>query len=146
MAHEEYTAKSAGSSITVAAGNIPTGWRQITITEKGRPRAESLDKTTAGDTAYSYMTDPLGGKGSPSCEIQVEGFLSVTDRNDSGLLARAIDSTGTVVVKKAADGDQFTATDAVFRAFSTEAPFAGVVPYTATFALDSSAGVWATAS
>lgn len=146
MAHEEYTGKSAGSSITLGGASIPTGCRQITITERGGPAAESLDITTAGDAAYSFMADPLGAKGQASCTVQVEGFLSVTDHKDSGLLSKAIDSTGDIVVKKAPDGDQFTAASAIYRSFNTEVPFAGVVPYTAVFALDSSSGVWATAS
>jgi hypothetical protein len=146
MAHEEYTAKSATSSLTLGGADVLTGCRQVTITERGKPAAAKIDITTAGDSAYSYMTDPLGAQGTASCEIVVEGFLSVTDHQDSGILSKAIDSTGTVIVKKAADGDWFTATSAIFRSFETEAPFAGVVPFTATFALDSSSGVWATAS
>lgn len=145
MAHEEYTAKSAGSTVTVGGASLPTGWRQITITENGRPMAEALDITHAGDSAYSYMTDPLGGKGAPSCEVKIEGFLSVTDFTDNGVTSKAIDSTGNVVVKKASDGDEFTAASAIYRSFETEAPFGGVVPYTATYALDGSSGVWATA-
>jgi hypothetical protein len=146
MAHEEYTAKSATSSLTLGGADVLTGCRQITITERGKPAATPIDITHAGDSAYAYMADPLGATGSVSCEVTVEGYLSVTDKQDSGILSKAIDSTGTIVVKKAADGDQFTATDAIFRSFETEAPFAGVVPFTATFALDSSSGVWDTAS
>ena len=142
MAHEEYTGKSTATSITVGAADIPTGWRRITITEVGGPAKDQLDITTAGDAAYSYMDDPLGSKGQPSCTVQVEGFMSVTDHQDSGITASAIDSAATVIVVKAVGDDTFTATSALFRSFETEAPFAGVVPYTATFALDSNAGVW----
>lgn len=146
MAHEEYTAKSATSSLLLGGADVLTGCRQVTITERGKPAATPIDITTAGDSAYAYMADPLGATGSVSCEVVVEGYLSVTDKQDSGILSKAIDSTGTVIVKKAADGDWFTATSAIFRSFETEAPFAGVVPFTATFALDSSSGVWAEAA
>lgn len=142
MAHEEYTGKSAGTTITLAGASIPTGWRQIVITEKGGPATEQLDITTAGDSAYTFMDDPLGSKGQASCTVQMSGFLSVTDFTDNGLTSKAIDSTGAVVVIKKTAEDTFTATGAIFRSFETEAPFAGVVPYTATFALDSSAGAW----
>ena len=142
MAHEEYTGKSGATAITFGGASIPTGWRKITITETGGPAPEQLDKTTAGDSSYSYMTDPLGSKGQKSCTVQVEGFLSVTDYADNGITKSAIDSTGAVVVIKKTGEDTFTATGAIFRSFNTEAPFAGVVPYTATFALDSSAGAW----
>lgn len=142
MAHEEYTGKSGGTTITLGGASIPTGWRKITITEKGGPATEQLDITTAADSSYSYMDDPLGAKGQPSCTVVVEGFLSVTDYADSGILSKTIDSTANVVVIKKTAEDTFTAASAIFRSFRTEAPFAGVVPYTATFALDNSAGAW----
>lgn len=145
MAHEEYTGKSAGTSVTLAGAAL-NGWRQITITEKGRPAAEQLDITTAGDTAYQYMTNPLGAKGTPSVEVQVEGLQSVTDHKDGGLLSKAMDSTATVVVKKAADGDMLTVANAVFKSHETSGEFAGVVVFTSVFGLDAAAGVWATAS
>lgn len=144
MAHEEYTGKSAGTSVTLAAVAV-NGWRQITISEKGKPAAQQIDITTAGDAGYQYMTDPLGAKGSPSVEVQIEGLLSVTDHKDTGLLSKAIDSTGSLVIKKASDGDQITVASAVLKSRETSAPFAGVVPFSATFALDSASGVWATA-
>ena len=142
MAHEEYTGKSGGTTITFAAASIPTGWRKITITETGGPAPDQLDTTTAGDAAYSYMTDPLGSKGAVSCTVQVEGFLSVTDYNDIGITKSAIDSTGEVIIIKKTAEDTWTQAAMIFRSFNTEAPFAGVVPYTATFAHDSSAGAW----
>lgn len=142
MAHEEYTGVSASTTITIGGANIPTGWRRITITERGGPAIERLDITTAGDSAYATMADPLGSKGQDSCTVTVEGFLSVTDFTDGGITSKAIDSTGTVVVTKKAGEDIFTATNAILRSFETEAPFAGVVPYTVTYALDSSAGAW----
>jgi len=142
MAHEEYTGKSAGTAVTLGGASIPTGWRQIVITEKGGPAPEQLDVTTAGDTAYGYMADPLGSKGAASCTVAISGFLSVTDKHDSGVLSKALDSTGDLIVVKKVGEDTFTAAGAVFRSFQTEYPFAGVVPYTATYALDASAGVW----
>ena len=146
MAHEEYTAKSATSVLLLGGADVLTGCRQVTITERGRPAATPIDITHAADAAYSYMADPLGAQGTATCEVVVEGYLSVTDKADSGILSKAIDSTGTIIVKKAADGDWFTQTNAVFRSFETETPFAGVVPFTATFALDSSSGAWANAA
>ena len=146
MAHAEYTAKSASTSLLLGGADVLTGCRQVTITERGRPAATPIDITTAGDAAYTYMADPLGAPGSASCEIAVEGYLSATDFTDSGITSKAIDSTGTVIVKKQVAGDWFTATNAILRSFETEAPFAGVVPFTATFALDSSSGVWADAA
>ena len=71
-----------------------------------------LDKTKAGDAAYAFMDDPLGGKGSPSASVKVDGFLSVTDHQDTGLLASAMNGTGNVVVQKATGVDKFTMTSA----------------------------------
>lgn len=142
MAHEPYTGKSAGTTITYDGGNIPTGWYKITITENGRPKTGQLDITKAGDASYTYMDDPLGGEGSPSCTVDVEGFMSVTDHQDSGLLAKAFDGTGTVVVVKKAAEDTFTMTSASYMGLETGAGFAEVQPYKATFALAASAGAW----
>jgi len=146
MAHEVFTGKSGGSSITFDADSIPTGWKKITIAEKGKPLAGQLDTTAAGATAYSFTDDPLGGKGSPSCTVTVEGLMSKTDVHDSGLLASTIDATGDVVVTTGAASDEFTLSDAVYKGMRTGAGFADVQPYTATFTLASSAGSWATAS
>ena len=146
MSHAEYTAKSATSSLTLGGADVLTGCRQVTITERGKPAATPIDITHAGDAAYSYMADPLGAQGTASCEVVVEGYLSVTDYTDSGILSKAIDSVATIIVKKQAAGDWFTQTNAIFRSFETEAPFAGVVPFTATFALDGTSGVWADAA
>ncbi len=141
MAHAEYTGKNSSALLGAAA---ITGWQEITITEKGKPAAAQLDTTTAGDAAYGYMTDPLGAEGTPSCEVQISGLLSVTNHKDNGLLSKAIDSTATLVVKKSTGGDWFTAANAILRSHETSVPFAGVVPFTARFALDTASGVWAT--
>lgn len=144
MAHSEFTGYSGGTTITFDGDSIPTGWRKITISEKGKPLSEQLDITHAGDAAYAFMDDPLGAKGQASCSVVVEGFLSVTDHQDSGILAAALDSEGDVVVTTATGGDEFTATGAAYKSFDTGAAFAAVVPYTLTFTLASGAGAWAT--
>ena len=143
MAHTKYTGKSGGSTVTVGGGSIPTGWRKITISEKGKPLAQTIDTTVAGDSAYVFTADPLGGKGSASATVTVEGFLSVTDHQDTGLLATAIGTAGDVVVKKAVSGDEYTLSGAVYQSFSSGAEFAAVVPYQATFELSTAAGSWA---
>lgn len=142
MAHEEYTGKSAGTTITYDGGNIPTGWYKITITENGRPKPGSLDITAAGDASYTYMDDPLGGEGSPSCSVDVEGFLSVTDHQDTGLTSKTFDGQGTVVVMKKTAEDTFTMTNAVFNGLETGGAFAAVQPFKATFVLAATAGAW----
>lgn len=145
MAHEEYTGKSAGTAITYGGASIPTGWHMITITENGKPRPGQIDKTHAGDSAYSFMDDPLGGEGQANCTVEVEGFMSETDHQDSGILASTFDDTGDVIVTTKALGDKFTATGATWNGLDVGAGFADVQPYKLTFTLASSAGAWSTA-
>jgi len=144
MSHAEFTGYSGGTTITFDGDSIPTGWRKITISEKGKPLAEQLDKTTAGDATYLYMDDPLGAKGSASGSVAVEGLISSTDHQDTGILASALDSTGDVVVTTATGGDEFTLASAAYKSLDVGAAFAAVQPYTLTFTLASGSGSWAT--
>jgi len=145
MAHAEFTGKSAGS--TFSYDGVGTGWQKITIAEKGQPIPEQLDTTAAGDAAWVFIDDPLGGKGAPSCTITVDGLLSSLDHQDTGLLSKAIDGTGDVIVKTKASGDEFTLTAARFSGMDVGAAFAEVQPYKATFILSTTTAltaVWAT--
>jgi len=144
MAHAEFTGASATTAITYGAADIPTGWRKITIAEKGKALAEQLDKTHAGDATYQWLDDPLGAKGAPSCTVTVEGLLSSTDHQDTGILASAIDAAATVIVTTESLGDTFTLTSAVFKSFDTGAAFAAVQPFSLTFTNAGSSGAWST--
>lgn len=146
MAHSKYTGYSGGTAITFDGDSIPTGWKKITIAEKGRPLPTPLDTTVAGDAAYQFTDDPLGGKTNPSCTISVEGNLSVTDFQDSGISSIAVDTAADLIVTLQAAGDEFTATDAVFKGMNVGAQYAGIVPYRASFELPVTTGVWATAA
>jgi hypothetical protein len=144
MAHSKYTGKSATSDIIAGGAGLPTGWRKITIAEKGKPIATPIDTTVSEDAAYVFTDDPLGGKGSASAVVTVEGYLSVTDVSETGLFATAIGYVDDVVVKKAASGDEYTLADAVLKSRATDPEFAGVVPYRATFEKTSDSGAWLT--
>ncbi len=144
MAHAKYTGKSATSDVVAGGAGLPTGWKKITIAEKGKPIAATIDTTVAEDTAYVFTPDPLGGKGSASAVVTVEGYLSVTDVVESGLFATAIGYVDDVVVTKATGGDEFTLADAALKSRTTDPEFAGVVPYRATFEKTSDSGTWAT--
>jgi len=145
MAHVEFTGAGATTAITYDSGSIPTGWQKITIAEKGKALAEQLDKTHAGDATYQWLDDPLGAKGQVSCSVSVEGLLSVTDHQDAGILSKALDGTGTVVVTTKALGDKFTLTGATYKSFDTGAGFADVQPFSLEFTHASSYGAWSTA-
>jgi hypothetical protein len=142
MAHSEFTGKSAGTTVTF--DSVGTGWQKITIAEKGRPAPEQLDTTAAGDGAWVFIDDPLGGKGGPTTTITVDGLLSSTDHENSGFLSKSIDGVGDVIVTTKALGDKFTLEDARFTGMDTGAAFSEVVPYKATFSL-AALGVWSTA-
>lgn len=144
MAHAEFTGKSAGTTVTY--DGVGTGWQKITIAEKGRPVPDQLDTTAAGDAAWVFIDDPLGGPGAPSSTVTIDGLISSTDHQDTGLLSKAIDGTGDVLVTTAALGDLWTGTAMRFSGMDVGAAFAEVQPYKATFTLQNSAGTWSTDS
>jgi hypothetical protein len=143
MAHTKYTGKSA--PVVVDWGTLAGchGWRKITIAEKGAPATEQIDTTVAADTSYAFTDDPLGGKGSASSTVTVEGFLSELDNNESGFTTLTIGGTETIIITKKASGDEWTA-DMVVKSFTTEAGIGVVVPFTVTFENTTSPGAWST--
>lgn len=149
MAHAKYTGKTATSHFSWDGDSVPTGCRKITIAERGAPATETVDVTVAADTAYVFVDDPMGGKGSASVTVTIEGFLSVTDFVDDGLTATGtydIGDTATLLVHKTANGDLLTVTGATYKSFTTEAAVGTIVPYTATWEHTTSAGAWSTAA
>lgn len=146
MTHTIYTGKSATTAAKVGATAI-TGWREITIEETFAPLAAQDDITKAGDSTYQFQDDPLGGKGSASCKVTVNGLLSRSEKFDSGVLtANVPDSTVTVTVQKGsgAGKDLFTMTNCRVQSFDTPHEVASLVSYTAVYSLTTSAGAWST--
>lgn len=143
MEYEKYTGYSAMTVGDWGAMTECGGWRKITIAEKGAPAAETIDITDAADATYDFVDDPLGGKGSDSSTVTVEGFLSVTDKQDSGWTSMAIGSAQTILITKTAGGDEWTE-GMVYKSFTTEAAVGVVVPFTAVFENTTSAGTWST--
>ena len=147
MAFERGTGKSAGTVIKYNGVTIP-GWKKIKIEEKGRPKPEQKDVTGAEDSAYNYVDDPLGGKGSPNATVTLEGLLSSKDKADgaAGILQFAVDAAHTLVVTLTAGGDEYTLNDAVLKTFNTGEEVADLTPYTMTLKNSVSAGAWGTDS
>lgn len=143
MAHSKYTGYSATTVVDWGAMSACGGWRKITIAEQGKPATETIDTTVAADASYAETDDPLGGKGSASSTVTVEGFLSVTDKQDTGWTGMAIGSAQTILVTKKASNDEWTAS-MVYKSFTTEAGIGTVVPFTAVFENTTSAGTWST--
>lgn len=143
MSYTKYTGKSASSAVTFNSVTI-TGWRKITIDEKGRPLPTPMDVTAAGDSAYTFVDDPLGGKTSANASVTIEGFLSKADKSDgaTGILQFAPGATYTLKVTPKS-GLVYTLTSAVLKTLVTGAEVAGIVPYTLTFQNSTSSGAWA---
>lgn len=144
MSHTVYTGKSGGTVVKIGATAIPR-WKQIVIKETGKPLPADVDTTNAASSVFSYIDDPLGGQGTPKCSIAVSGLKPRTDKFSVGILtATAAGATVTVTVQKAtsAGKDLFTMTSGRFMGLKVPAEIASIVPYTASFELDSSAGVW----
>lgn len=143
MSHSKYTGYSAPTVVDWGAMSACGGWRKITIAEKGAPATETIDTTVAADATYQTTDDPLGGKGSASSTVTVEGFLSVTDKADSGWTSMALESAQTILITKKASNDEWTE-DMVYKSFTTEIGIGVVVPFTAVFENTTSAGTWST--
>lgn len=144
MTHTVHTGKSSGTTVKVGATAIGR-WKQIVIKEAGRPIPADVDVTNAASSAFTYIDDPLGGTGTAKCSITVSGLKPRTDKFSSGILTgTAPGATVTVTVQKGtgAGKDLFTMTDGRYMGLKVPAEIATVVPYTAAFELDSSAGVW----
>lgn len=128
MAHTPYTGKMVADNAKWNALAIP-GWRLITIEETAGPLPEQLDKTTAADSAYSTLEDPLGAKGSAKTAITIEGLASKTDVADTGLFSHAMDDAHAFVYQKGAGVDKFSVTP-VLKRRTRPAAIATLVPYT----------------
>ena len=98
MAHTASTGSAMTASFGATLAAYP-GIKRITISEAAPPLPEMLDNTKATDSAYSTTADPLGGKGTPKTTITIEGLASLSDFGDSGVLADALNTVGTAIVK-----------------------------------------------
>jgi hypothetical protein len=148
MAHTLYTGKSATTAPKIGATAF-TGWREITIEETFAPVADQVDITAAGDSSYTFQDDPLGGKGSASCQLTVAGLFSRSEKHDTGVLtANQPGATVTSTVQKGsgAGKDLFTLTGGTVKSFDTPHEVAALVPYTIVIALPTSAGVWSSSA
>ena len=143
MSHSKYTGYSATTVVDWGAMSACGGWRKITIAEKGAPATETIDTTVAADATYQTTDDPLGGKGSESSTVTVEGFLSAIDNAESGWTSMALESAQTILITKKASNDEWTE-DMVYKSFTTEIGIGVVVPFTAVFENTTSAGTWST--
>lgn len=142
MAFTIYTGKSGGTVVVFSGVTMP-GWKSITIEENGKPLPSPVDVTDAGDAAYTFVDDPLGGKGDKSCTVTVEGFLSNVDFSGAGgWLQLAKGTCAAQTVTTATGGDEWTQNSMTLKTFTTGAGVAEVMPFTATFTHATLPGAW----
>ena len=144
MALEKGTGKSWTTVLSVGGTPMP-GWREVTITENGASVPTPKDTTDAEDTAYEFTDDPLGGDTTPSSQVDVSGFLSVTDHQDTGgWFALTKGSAYAVIVTLKSGADEWTQADMVLKEFTTGDEVRNVIPFSARFQHATLAGAWAT--
>ncbi len=115
MAQVEFTGRSATVSFDPGTGPVTLeGLLSGTINQQGKGATEQLDATVWGDTAYTYMADPLGPKGAPKARVTVTLQDSVHAFADGKQTALALNDSGTLVVDMAAgtaNANTYTHTD-----------------------------------
>lgn len=136
-----YTGKSAGVTATFRGTALPP-WREIRISEVGKPLPPVIDKTHAASSEYTLEADPLDSPGAPETTVVLSGNMSRQDLRDAGLLAWPPDLAGELIIQKGAgiDHDVFTLL-AEYKSLIVRHPHAGVVGYTLTFAAQA-LGAW----
>jgi hypothetical protein len=142
MAYTQYT---GDDMVYTFDGITYTGIQEVTITVTGAEPARKLDDTVAGDAAYSEMTDPLGSQGDDHTTLTVTQMISKTDFTDTGILTKAIETSGTALFQpdgNTAGSDQWTDTMTMQRREYT-IDLSERATLTTTFECNS-AGTWST--
>jgi len=102
MAQTEFTGRLAEVTFDPGSGVLTLlGLLGGTINETGKNAAEQLDVTTDGDTAYTYLADPLGAKGAPKATVTIQLQDSTQGVDDAGAPTIPLNDTGTLVVDMA---------------------------------------------
>jgi hypothetical protein len=87
MGQTEFTGKAM--TVSVATGTTLEGVTKVTINEVGGPDIDQLDATVSGDSAYTYLADPLGAKGDPKATLTItcqDSSVSYADSKATKLL------------------------------------------------------------
>lgn len=143
MAHSPHTGKSMTISFGAGLTAFP-GVTRIVISERAAPLPEELDNTKAGDSTYSTMPDPLGGKGAPLTSITISGLASLSDYGDSGIFAETLNATEDTVVMptgNTATNNKFSATQMELVGVTRTDDIRERAVYTATLELEGT-GAW----
>lgn len=110
--------------------------KEVKIVENDGPDAERLDVTVFADSAYTYITDPLGSKGKDKTTITVTCLASTSSYADTQVSKLAFNSKQTLtydVAKGVTDGTHYSLANAELTQRVTRIPFAGYATFELTF-------------
>lgn len=115
MAQVEFTGRLAEVSFDPGTGAITfEGLLNGTIDESGKGATEQLDVTVDSDSAYTYLSDPLGPKGAPKARVVITLQDSTQSVDDAKQTTIALNDSGTLIVdmaKGTATANTYTHTD-----------------------------------
>lgn len=137
MGQTEFTGRLAEVSFDPGAGAIAfEGLLNGTISETGKGSVEQFDVTVYGDSAYTFLSDPLGPKGAPKCTVTITLQDSVNSKDDGKQTTIALNDTGTLLVdmaKGTANAQTWTHTDIELVRRETIIPFDAIATCVLTF-------------
>jgi len=122
MAQTEFT----GKSMTWGWNSVPSvGLTKVDISENDGPDAEQLDTTVYGDTAYTFISDPLGSKGDDKATVTVTTWASTASYADVKDTKHAfnVPQTGIFDAATTANANMYTHTSLELVNRRTEIPF-----------------------
>lgn len=95
LAEVSFDPGSDGGAITFA------GLLNGAITETGKGATEQLDATVNSDTAYTFLSDPLGPKGTPKARVVITLQDSTQAVDDANHTTVPLNTSGTLIVDMA---------------------------------------------
>ncbi len=141
MAQTEFT----GRAMSFTWNSVPlTGVQRVEINEQNGPTPDALDVTASGDTVYTYLTDPLGPKGSDKVTVTVTGQDSTASIADSTMKKFAFNDPKAATFDFAVgttNAQTWTHTGLELTRRVTEIPLDGYATYTLTFEANT-LGTW----
>lgn len=132
MSQLEYT----GKDMTLTWNSVTfEGLTRVALTTEDGPDAEQIDVTVSGDTAYTYLTDPLGAKGDDKSSLVVTCWASTASYADSKNTAHALNSaqTGTFDTSTTTNANEWECTTLELTKRVTRIPWAGYATCEMTF-------------
>ena len=120
------------------------GLQSVTINEADGPDAEMLDVTVYADSAYTYLTDPLGAKGDDKVTVTVKGQASTAAYADTLYSNFAFNSAQAATFDSAVgttNANHWTHSALELTSRTLEIPFDAYATYTLVFEAHS-LGTW----